>query len=74
MILTKLDTVEKQKVKKITELLKERYGKTRIEESEELMDERIKFDANEHENEDEYLFAMERLIARKEEMKVTHKE
>ena len=38
------------------------------------MEEQIKFDANEHENEDEYLFAMERLIARKEEMKVTHKE
>ena len=38
------------------------------------MEDRIKFDANEHENEDEYLFAMEKLIARKEELKVTHKE
>ena len=69
-----LDTVEKQKVKEITELLKLRYGRTRIEELEELMEDRIKFDANEHENEDEYLFAMEKLIARKEEMKMTSKE
>ena len=53
---------------KITELLKLRYGRTRIEELEALMEDRIKFDANEHENEDEYLFAMEKLIARKEEL------
>ena len=64
-ILTKLDMVEKQKVKQITELLKLRYGRTRIEELEALMEDRIKFDANEHDNEDEYLFAMEILIARK---------
>ena len=73
-IMTKLDMVEKQKVKQITELLKLRYGRTRIEELEVLMEDRIKFDANEHDNEDEYLFAMEKLIARKEELKVTHKE
>ena len=43
-------------------------------ELEALIEDRIKFDANEHDNEDEYLFAMEKLIARKEELKVTHKE
>ena len=63
-IMTKLDTVEKQKVKQITELLKLRYGRTRIKELEVLMEDRIKFDANEHDNEDEYLFAMEILIFR----------
>ena len=38
------------------------------------MEDRTQFDANENENEDEYLFAMEKLIARKEELRVTHKE
>ena len=38
------------------------------------MEDWIKFDANEHENGDEYLFAIEKLIARKEEKKVTMKE
>ena len=64
--------VEKQKVKQITELFKLRYGRTRIEELEALMEDRIKFDANEHENKNIYLFSMEKLIARKEELKVTH--
>ena len=34
----------------------------------------MNFKANEHENEYDYLFAMENLIARKEEKKVTNKE
>ena len=74
MILTKLDTVENQKVKDIIELLKLRYGRTRIEELEELMENPMKFNANELENEDEYLFATEKFIARKEEMKVSSKD
>ena len=44
--------VEKQKVKQITELSKLRYGRTRIEELEALMEDWMKFDMNEHENED----------------------
>ena len=36
-ILTRLDMVEKQKVKEVTELLGVKYGRTRIEELEELM-------------------------------------
>lgn len=73
-LMTKLDMVEKQKAKQITDLLKLRYGRTRIEELEALMEDRIKLDANEHENEDEYFFTIEKLIARKEELKMTHKE
>ena len=38
------------------------------------MEDWMNFKANEHENEDDYLFAMEKLIARKEEKKVTNKE
>ena len=34
----------------------------------------MKFNANEHESEDDYLFTMEKLIARKEEKRVTSKE
>ena len=34
----------------------------------------MNFKANEHEDEDDYLFAMETLIARKEEKKLTNKE
>ena len=34
----------------------------------------MNFKANDNENEDDYLFAMEKLIARKEEKKVTNKE
>merc|ERR1712240_632493 len=45
-----------------------------IEELEELMDEWIKFNFNEHESEEEYLFAMEKMIARKEEKNVTMRE
>ena len=74
LILSGLDMVEKQKVKEVTELLKRKYGRTRIEELEELMTDWMNFKANEYEDEDEYLFAMEKFIARKEEKKVKDKE
>ena len=73
-IITRLDRVEKWKVKEVTELLKMKYGRTRIEELEELMTDLMNFKANEHENEDDYLFAMEKLIPGIEEKKVTNKE
>ena len=38
------------------------------------MEDWMKFNANEHESEDDYLFAIEKLIARKEEKRVTSKE
>ena len=38
------------------------------------MEEWIKFNFNEHESEEEYLFAMEKMIARKEEKRVTMRE
>ena len=73
-VIGRLDTIEKQKVKEIVELLKLKYGRTRLEELEELMEDWIKFNFNEHESEEEYLFAMEKMIARKEEKQVTMKE
>merc|ERR1712240_498903 len=54
--------------------MKLKYGRIRTEELEELMEEWIKFNFNEHESEEEYLFAMEKMIARKEEKKVTMRE
>merc|ERR1711867_411885 len=55
-VITRLDTIEKQKVKEIVDLLNLKYGRTRIKELEELMDDWIKFDFNEHKNEEDYLF------------------
>ena len=73
-VITRLDTIEKQKVKEIVDLLKLKYGRTRIEELEELMEDWIKFNFNEYESEEDYLFAMEKMIARKEEKQVTMRE
>merc|ERR1712177_113419 len=73
-IVGKLDTVEKQTVKGLIELVKTKYGRTRQEELEELMMEWIKFDFNEYESEEEYLLAQEKLIARQEEKDISMKE
>ena len=62
-MIPKLNTIEKHTVIEIVKLLKLKYGRTRIEELEELMEDWIKFNFNEHESEEEYLFAMEKRIA-----------
>merc|ERR1711895_125494 len=71
-VIARLDTIEKEKVKEIVDLLKLKYGRKRIEELEELMEDWIKFNFNEHE--EDYLFVMEKMIARKEEKNVTMRE
>ena len=73
-VIGRLDTIEKQRVKEIVELLRLKYGRTRLEELEELMEDWIKFNFNEQESEEEYLFAQERMIARQEEKQLTLKE
>merc|ERR1712080_252196 len=73
-VVGKLDTIEKQTIKGLMELLDTQYGRTRLEELEELMEDWIKFNFNEHESEEEYLFAQEKLIARQDEKNVTLKE
>ena len=73
-VIPKLDTIEKHTVREIVKLLNLKYGRTRIEELEELMEDWIKFNFNEHESEEEYLFAMEKMIARKEEKQVKMRE
>merc|ERR1712243_415574 len=73
-VVGKLDTTETQTIKEILKLLDIKYRRTRLEDLEELMEEWIKFNLNEHESEEEYLFVMEKMIARKEEKKVTMKE
>merc|ERR1711873_229882 len=52
-VILMLDTIEMHTVTEITKLLKLKYGRTRIEELEELMKEWIKFNFNEHESEEE---------------------
>ena len=63
-VLPVLDTIETQTVMQIVGILKRKYGRTRIEELEELMTDWMNFKANEYEDEDDYLFSMEKLIAR----------
>merc|ERR1712240_680574 len=63
-VIPKLHTIEKHTVIEIVKLLKLKYGRTGIE---ELMEDWIKFNFNDHESEEEYLFAIEKMIARKEE-------
>ena len=70
-IVEKLDTVEKQTIKEILKQLDVKYGRTRLEELESLMEQWISFNFNEHESEEEYLFAQERIITKQNEMKVT---
>ena len=64
-ILPVLDTVEKQTVIQIVGILKGKYGRIRMEDLEYLVTDWMNFKANEYEDEDEYLLAMERLYARK---------
>jgi len=52
-------------------LLDTKYGRTRLEELEELMEEWVKFNFNEHDSEEEYLFSQEKIISRQNEIKVT---
>ena len=73
-VVGKLDTINKQTVKNLIELLDIKYGRTRLEELEELMEDWIKFNFNEHESEEEYLFAQEKLIARQDEKQISLKE
>merc|ERR1711955_50803 len=65
------DTTETQTIKEILQLLDTKYGRTKLEELEELMEERIKFNFNEHDSEEEYMFAQEKMISRQNETKVT---
>ena len=61
-------------MKGILELLNTKYGRTRLEELEEIMEDWIKFNFNEYESEEEYLLAQEKLIARQDEKEITLKE
>merc|ERR1712243_113449 len=73
-VVGKLDTTETQTIKEILKLLDIKYRKTRLEDLEELMEYWIKFNFNEHESEEEYLFAQEKLIAKQDEKQVPLKE
>ena len=70
-IIGTLDTVERQNIKEILTLLDIKFGRTRLEELEELMEEWIKFNFNEHDSEEDYIFSQEKIIARQNETKVT---
>merc|ERR1712243_358204 len=73
-IVGKLDTSEAQTIKEVLQQLDIKYGRTRLEELEELMEEWVKFNFNEYENEKEYLLAQEKLISRQDEKKITMRE
>ena len=69
-----LDTAETQTVQQVIGILKRKYGKTRMEDVEDLVMEWMSFKANEYEDEDDFLLAMEKLYNRKEQYKVKDKE
>ena len=69
-IISVLDTIDVQTVEQIVGILKRKYGKTRMEEMEEVVTKWMKFNANEHEDEDEYLLAMEKIHTMKESLKI----
>ena len=73
-ILECLDTVEKQTVTQLVEISKDKYRRARLEEVEELVKEWMEFKPNDYEKDEEYLFAMERLFARKEEKQIEDRE
>ena len=73
-ILPALDTVGKQTIRELYSKLKEKYGRTRMEEEEELVMEWMEFKPNEYEKSEEYWFAMEKMFTRMEEKKVERKE
>ena len=73
-MLPMLDTVENQTVESLIGVLRRKYGRTRMEEIEDLVTEWMDFKPNEYEDEEEYLLAMERLQTRKEIYKVTDRE
>ena len=73
-VLEELDTVGKQTVARLVEMMKERYGRTRMEEVEELVNEWMNFKTSSYEKDDEYLYAIERLYSRKIEKKIDDKE
>ena len=49
-VLTSLNTPDKQKIKKVTQCLEERYGRTRLEKLEELVVEWMKFREDDYED------------------------
>ena len=73
-ILPVLDTVDTQTVAGVVQILKRKYGRSRMENLEELVNDWIGFKVNDLEDEGEFLLAIEELHARKEERKVTEGE
>ena len=69
-VLPVLDTVEKQTVQQIMDKLEERYGKTRLEQVEEMVMEWMQFKPDDYEKAEDYWFRMERMYSRMEEKKV----
>ena len=74
MILPRLDTVEKQTVKNLYEMLNDKYGKTRIEELEGLVSEWMEFRPNDYDRADDYWTAIEKLDTKIEEKGLKMKE
>merc|ERR1712112_494060 len=69
-----LDTEERQTIAQLIAMLKRKYGKTKTGEVKEVVLEWINFIANEHEEEEEFLLAMENLHTKKERLGITERE
>merc|ERR1712002_1281304 len=69
-----LDTEEEQTIASLMAMLKRKYGKTKTEEVEEVVLEWINFRANEHEDDEEFLLAMEKLKTKKDRLRISDTE
>merc|ERR1712002_1376485 len=69
-----LDTEEEQTIASLIAMLKRRYGKTKEEEVEEVALEWINFRANEHEDDEEFLLALEKLKMKKDRLRISETE
>ena len=63
-----------QLVQRVLEILKTKYGRTRIEKVEECVQDWIEFKEDQFENEDELLLAMEEIELRRKELEMTQNE
>ena len=73
-ILTVLKNVDDQVMKKVLEILKIKYGRSRMEKVEEGIRNRLGFKESEYEEEDEFLLAMEELDLKEKELNISHEE
>ena len=73
-VLMILKDVVDQTTKRVLEILKIKYGRSRMEKVEECIRNCLRFKENDYKKEDEFLLAMEELDLREKELDISHAE